>query len=100
MKATRSGEVVGQAMTGFSSSAANDQGSVTVFINPGYQVINNTFVLGPDDGQLTGAIGGGAPTSSADSAFLINQNGSSNILQVQQNGMDKFVIANDDPSTL
>jgi len=102
MKATRSGYVVGMALEEFSPTSTPVNGSPTggailTFIKPAYQNINNSFVLGEDDGgQLTGGTGSPQGTSTAvSSSFLINQKGSGNLLQLQKNGMDKFIIGND-----
>ena len=72
MKALVSGQVIGQALENFSSSATATSGTVLVFIKPGYQNVNNTFVLGENDGQISGSTGSPSPTSSSTS-FLIDQ---------------------------
>src|SRR5205814_510775 len=56
MKAERSGMTIGQAFEDFDpASNISDNPTVLVFVNPGYQIINNTFVLGENDGQLANA---------------------------------------------
>jgi hypothetical protein len=96
MKATRSGNVLGIALESFNgdpetASSAPSAGTVLVFIEPGFQNINNTFVM--EDTQVTGVVGLGVPTSTPNS-FIIDQRGSGNLLQIQKEGMDKFVINN------
>ncbi len=111
MKATRSGYVLGVALEPSDvdspetcqpgrltcSEQSNTITTVLTFIQTGYKVINNTFVLGEDDGQLASATttesGSGAQISAT--TFLINQKGSGNILQLQQNGTDRLLIKND-----
>ncbi len=101
MKATRSGYVLGIALEDFkpfASSTALSQtpqgGTVLVFINPGFQNISNTFVLGED--YLTSQLGTATASVSSlkSDSFVINQKGSGNILQLQQNGDDRLVINN------
>jgi hypothetical protein len=95
MKATRSGQVLGQALEDFqsaSSSAATS--SVMVFVQPGYQVINNTFIMDDSGGQTTGQVGAGAPSSTA-STFLVDQQGTGILMQLQQNGVNRLLVAND-----
>ena len=65
-----------------------------MFLQVVWQNVNNIFVLGENDGQTIGEVGGGVPTSSPETTFLINQKGIGNILQVQREGMDKFVVDN------
>ncbi len=90
MKATRSGEVIGQALEPF---IASDAGKVLVFLKPGYQVINNTFTLEPEDGQLTSQIFK-VETNNQDTALLVNQKGSGNLLTLQRDGADILVVGN------
>ncbi|MDE2312232.1 MAG: hypothetical protein KGJ93_04085, partial [Patescibacteria group bacterium] len=103
MKATRSGYVLGRALSDFSGSASSTGGSVLMFVNPGFENINNTFVLGANDGQLASATSTFSIISSASSsdvAMLINQQGTGNLLQLQQNGQDRLLIANDGSMSL
>jgi hypothetical protein len=93
MKATRSGQVVGQAINE-PSTDSNGRTTVVIFIKPGYQIINNSFVLGEEDVQLAGQPNGGI-TNAPDTGFIINQKGSGNIIQLQQGGVDKLLMAND-----
>src|SRR6185503_13151351 len=71
--------------------------TVLALVDPKYQVINNTFVLGANDGQLVGQVGGGvAPagnSSSTNLSFLIDQQGMGNILQLQTNEQNRFLVA-------
>ncbi len=92
MKATISGQVVGQALESFNSSSTADSGLVLVFVKVGYQNVNNTFEVGQNDGQVVGQVGNIA--SSSPSSFVINQKGSGNLLQLQQNGSDRVLIDN------
>jgi hypothetical protein len=96
MKATYSGEVIGQALENFdpSTGSGSTAGKILVFMSLGFRNINNTFVLGEDDGQLASATSTLA-TSHIQQAFLINQKGSGKILQLQQNGVDRLLVAND-----
>ena len=96
MKATRSGSVIGQALEEFvfatgtaTSTISSDK--IMVFVETGYRVINNSFVVGDEDGQLIGEVGGGtASTTSA--AFLIDQQGTGNILQLQSGGQNRIIF--------
>ncbi len=100
MKAEVSGEVIGQALEDYDPAAnTSSNPTILVFVKPGYQVINNTFVFGQNDGQLSSATSTTSfmrlASSSTDTALLINQAGSGNVLQLQQNGADRLLIAND-----
>ena len=99
MKATRSGYVLGQALESFqSASSATATSTIMIFVKPAYQVINNTFVLGEDDGQLASATSTFTVLSSASSTattMLVNQMGSGGLLQLQQGGADRLLVAND-----
>ncbi len=90
MKATYSGEVIGHALENFEPGATSTGGSILVFLGIGFQNINNTFVLGDNDGQLTSA------TSSlvTQDNFLINQQGTGSLLQLQSGGQNRLLIAN------
>ena len=101
MKATHSGQVIGQALEAFTGTSTIEggvsvtgatSGTVLAFLNIGYQVVNNSFVLEPS--QLTGTVGGGV-ASSTNTSFLINQKGSGDILQLQTAGMSRFMVRND-----
>lgn len=91
MKATRSGQVIGQALETYSS---NESGKVLTFLKPGYQVVNNTFVLEPSDGQITSQVFK-IETSNQDTALLLNQKGVGDLLTFQANSTDRLVIRND-----
>jgi hypothetical protein len=101
MKATRSGVVIGQVLEGinFASSTSTSTvatSTVMMFVETGWRNINNTFVLGDDDGQLANATATPAISSSTlASSFLINQKGSGSLLQLQQNGENRLLISND-----
>jgi hypothetical protein len=102
-KATRSGYVVGLALEDYDPEISTSSNpSILVAVKPGYQVINNLFVFGEEDGQLSGEVGLGvdAVSSSTAPSFLIDQVGSGNILQLQQNGVDRLILANDGSMTI
>jgi hypothetical protein len=92
-KAVYSGNIIGIALQDFTSATPGASGQILVFVQPHYQNINNTFVLNDMPVQLPGQVG--TLPSSSPSSFLIDQKGSGNILQLQKDGMDKFIIAND-----
>jgi hypothetical protein len=103
MKATRSGMVVGQALQDYNPAVSTSTNMIIALVKPGFQIINNTFVLGEDDAQIATATSTSGTTSSTDpiqgglgmanaGTFLINQKGSGNILQLQQNGQDRFLV--------
>ncbi|HYF05474.1 MAG TPA: hypothetical protein VEA59_04855, partial [Patescibacteria group bacterium] len=96
MKATRSGVVIGQAIEAFEANGESS-GKVEVFMGVGYQQVNNTFVLTDKDAQLTDAASGSllqqAGTSST--SFVIDQQGTGDILKLQKGGLDKFLVKND-----
>jgi hypothetical protein len=92
MKAIRSGYVIGQALESFSDSDSNKETSL-IFVQTGYKIINNTFVLESDtDAQLSGEVG--SISQSENSSMLVDQQGSGNILQLQKQGTDRFIVAN------
>jgi hypothetical protein len=95
MKAVHSGEVIGQALENFENETIGTSGKILVFMSLGFRNINNTFVLGEEDGQLATATSTQNTVNSNQQAFLINQKGTGNILQLQQNGVDRFLVAND-----
>jgi len=90
MKALRSGYVIGQALEEFSGY---ESGFVMIFVKPGFQVINNTFTLEPEDGQLTSQLFK-IETNNQDTALLVNQKGSGNLLTLQREGIDTFIVKN------
>jgi hypothetical protein len=92
-KAVYSGNIIGIALQDFTSITPGASGQILVFVQPRYQNINNTFVLEDQPVQLPGQVG--QLPSSSPSSFIIDQKGSGNILQLQKDGMDKFIIAND-----
>jgi hypothetical protein len=108
MKATRSGNVIGMALADFvptaSSTSASSTGavggSVLVYVQPGYQTVNNTFVFGENDGQLNTQINAdgtqqiNTDASSTPTGMLIDQRGIGTILQLQQNGQNRIVFGN------
>ena len=93
MKATHSTKIIGQALEDFTSATTGDSGKILVFIQIGWQNVNNTFVLGEEDGQLAGATSTLGVVASPLASFLINQKGSGNILQLQSSGQDRFLVA-------
>ena len=108
MKATRSGYVLGLALDDFSATSSSTVSStstagslvteraVMMFVRTSYQIINNTFVLGEEDGQLANATStldiNQIASSSLASSFLINQVGSGDLLQLQSSGQDRLLI--------
>ncbi|MCL5667136.1 MAG: hypothetical protein M1383_05205 [Patescibacteria group bacterium] len=104
MKATHSGQVIGQALENFdgnpevASTTLGSAGTVLAFVKLGYQVINNKFILGESDGQLSTHASADKLLTNADAtdtplSFLINQMGAGNILQLQKDGQDRFLVA-------
>ncbi len=53
-----------------------------------------TFTVGEQDGQVINEVGGGT-IEGHDTSFIINQKDSGNLLQLQKDGMDNFLVAND-----
>ena len=98
MKATVSGQVIGQALQSFGSSTTSSTGSIDVFVQVGYQNINNTFVLGGNGGQITGQVG--SLPSSSPASFLIDQRGNGNILQLQAMEQDRLLVASSGSVTI
>jgi hypothetical protein len=94
MKADRSGVVIGQALESVSAESEQSVSTLQVFINVGYQIINNTFVLDPKEIQLTNQSNGG-DGQSGDLSFLVNQVGVSDIMHLQSSGVDRFIVTND-----
>ncbi len=98
MKAVYSGNVIGRAMAAATGTPATSTTTLLSSIQYGWQNINNTFVLGANDGQLANATSTFMVLSSASSTaatMLVNQMGSGGLLQLQQNGEDRLLIAND-----
>src|SRR3989344_3833861 len=97
MKATRSGYILGQALEDFTGEGIGDTGMVTAFVSPEYRVIENTFVLGEEDNQLITHIENSLSISATSSSpiFMINQKGSGDLLQLQQNGIGRLLVRND-----
>jgi hypothetical protein len=73
----------------FASATATS--TIEVFVKVGWQNVNNRFVLGDSDGQLTGQVGAGAPTTTS-IAFLIDQKGMGDILQLQSQGENRVIF--------
>jgi hypothetical protein len=92
MKASRSGQIIGQALENSTSSAS----TILAYVSPGFKNINNTFVLGEDDGQLATATGTPSLVKEGDggSSFLIDQTGAGDLLQLQQNGETRLLVSN------
>jgi len=97
MRATRSGYILGQALEDFTGESIGDVGMVTVFVSPEYRVIENTFVLGEEDNQIITHIENSLSISATSSSaiFMINQKGSGDLLQLQQNGIGRLLVRND-----
>ncbi len=104
MKATRSGQVIGKALASFgvvTNLRAQEEvvaeeitGEVLMYVDPGFQMIGNTFVMEAEETtQLLGQENGGVKNTGV-AAMLIDQKGSGNILQLQQNGVDRFILDN------
>ncbi len=110
MKAVRSGQVIGQALNGYTSNTTNDSGTVMVFIKIGYQQIGNTIVLDAPDTDLSNvqgsAAGSNLASSNGASTFVIRQESSeaasssseenqsvADILQLQSGDANRFMVA-------
>lgn len=92
MKATKPGMVLGQALSAFSG---NEFGEVIIFVNPFYY--NPTVTVDPN-GNVNLQMGSSGTTLTANTvdqaAYMIDQQGSGSLLQVQQTGVDRLLIAN------
>jgi len=91
-KATVSGFVLGRALQAVS---VGEEKAILVVLQISWQNVNNQFVIEPfaqAENTLQSADGAGG--NEFVSGFLINQKSSGNLLQLQQNGMDRFVIDN------
>lgn len=90
MKATRSGMTIGKALGEHGAGI----GTVMVFIDPGYHQFNWIVDLedkfSDDQLQKAGGMASGTPTS-----FIVNQKGSGDILQLQENGDSRVLFRND-----
>jgi hypothetical protein len=85
MKASRSGMVIGRSLDYFDST----QGSIMVFLDPGYQQLDwKIEIFDQMDGD-------GIQGSSTPATYIIDQKGGSDLLQLQQNGADRFLVRND-----
>jgi hypothetical protein len=99
MKATRSGQVVGQALNDYDFSSGST-GLVMVFVQVGYQQIGNRIVLDAPaiEGQQLQS-GGEDLTSNAASTFVIQQQANedeeavSDILQLQSGDANRFMVS-------
>lgn len=99
-KATRSGQVVGQALADFDFSSSTT-GMVMVFVQTGFQSIGNTIVL--DAPAINGSSlqsGEEDLTSNNASTFVIQQQAAeedseavSNILQLQTGDQNRFMVS-------
>ncbi len=91
MKATRPGMVIGQALSGVDAN-----GKVMVFVQTFYY---DPTVLVDEGGNVTLQRNTATTTLSASTedkaAYVIDQQGSGDILQLQQEGMDKLLVHND-----
>ena len=74
------------------------KGLALTFVSPHYAVVNNTFVLGASDGQLTSQLDSNGNqqintnATGTGTSFLIDQQGSANILQLQQSEQNRFLV--------
>jgi X-X-X-Leu-X-X-Gly heptad repeat protein len=77
-KANYSGDVIGYALQPFAAASTTiATGIIEVFVKVGWQNVNNSFVLGENDGQLvSGTSSLVSGISQLATAFLINQKGS------------------------
>ncbi len=99
-KATRSGQVVGQALGDINFENGNT-GLVMVFVKVGYQSIGNTIVLDAPSINSTNLQSGDEDlTSNNASTFVIQQQSSeeesetvSNILQLQTGDQNRFMVS-------
>lgn len=107
MKATASGQVVGQALSGFEDSDSDAMGTVMVFVKIGYQSIGNAIVLdapspSADPEDLQGSEGESMAASNSSSTFIIKQQVNdeedvetvADILQLQSGDANRFMVAN------
>ena len=93
MKATQPGMVIGQALQSYTADNSA-VGKIVVFVRPfyydaGVMVDANGNVFVQRDTASTTLI-----TETASTAYLMNQKGSGDLLQLQSNGTDRFVIKN------
>ncbi|MEK7640840.1 MAG: hypothetical protein AAB389_02490, partial [Patescibacteria group bacterium] len=87
MKATRSGYTIGRALDSFDSR----QGTVMMFLDIGYHQADWQIDL--SDSSYNDSLQGTG--SSSPNSFIVNQNGSGDILKLQQNESDRFLVRND-----
>ncbi|MDQ3018287.1 MAG: hypothetical protein M3Q64_00215, partial [bacterium] len=113
MRATTSGNIIGQALEGFTSAATNDSSMITVFVKVAWQNINNTIALDAPknvDGTNPATVQGTNQTGSlaaadTSSTFIINQKTSTDkvvadILQVQSGEANRLMVSNTGALTL
>jgi hypothetical protein len=92
MKATRPGMVIGQALSTYTGSGIAE---VIVFVNPTYY---DPTVIVDGSGNVKMQMGTAGTTLLAQTtnmaAYTIDQQGSGDILQLQQEGVDRFLVQN------
>ena len=99
MKATRSGVVIGQALSDYNGSG---EATVVVFVNVGFQAIGNTIVLDAPTSEGVDLQSGDSLNNTA-STFTIQQQSAdgaeegeapvSNILQLQTGDANRFMVS-------
>jgi hypothetical protein len=116
MKATRSGQIIGQALEGFNSNTPSSSGVITTFMQVGYQQINNTIVLdapvlaSDDQSSLQGPNQTGLTAAETSTTFIIKQesansqtgltNSLSDILQLQSGDANRLMVSTSGALTL
>ena len=92
MKSTQPGTVIGQALSGYDGTQTEN--TVMVFVRSSY---NDPSLSIDADGNINLQRSGSTKlfaTTDNDAAFIVDQNGSGDLLQLQQSGTDKFLIKN------
>jgi hypothetical protein len=92
MKATKPGTVIGQALAPYDGTQGDNM--VMVFIRTSYY---DPTMLVNADGTITMQRGEATTTliaATSQTAFLINQEGSGDLLQLQTNGTNRFLVQN------
>jgi hypothetical protein len=92
MKSSRPGMVIGQAISGYNGSG---QAKVFVFVNPFY---HDPTTIVDENGNIQMQRGSASTVFTAQTediaAMVVNQEGAGNLLQLQQNGADRFMVQN------
>ena len=89
MKANRSGVAIGKAL----DYHRRGNGVVMMFVEVGYQQVDWSIEL--EDITKNIQQGGDWVATSAPNSFLINQKGSGDLLQLQENGVQRLLVGND-----